>query len=213
MRAVVLGATGLVGRELVNLLLEDNHFTQVVTLTRRGVNLEHEKLQKYVVDFSNIDAAKTLVSGHVLFSCLGTTRKAAGSIQAQRVVDFDYQERFAQLARENEVNHYVLVSSSGANSRSPNPYLKMKGDLEDRVKGLKFNRLSLVQPSLLLGNRDETRVGESIGAVLLPVFCKLPLLSRYRPIQAREVAKKMLQIAKENQAGEATYTLDDVFPD
>ncbi len=213
MRAIVLGATGLVGRELVNLLLEDEHFTQVVTLARTGLNLEHDKLQKYVVDFSNIDAAKTLVTGHVLFSCLGTTRKAAGSIQAQRVVDLNYQARFAELARENEVDHYVLVSSSGANSRSPNPYLKMKGDLEDRVKALNFNRLSLVQPSLLLGKRDQTRLGESVGALVLPMICKLPLLSRYRPIHAKAVATRMLQIAKVDSTGEATYTLEEVFPD
>ena len=114
--------------------------------------------------------SKEPLKGDVLFSCLGTTKKQAGSIAAQRIVDFDYQLQIAQIAVENGVPHYLLVSSSGANAKSRAAYMKMKGELEEQVKALPFQRISIFQPSLLLGDRPESRFGEQLAALFMPAF-------------------------------------------
>ena len=142
---------------------------------------------------------------------MGTTRKQAGSIAAQRKVDLDYQYRAAQLAAERGVGHYLLVSSSGANPKSANPYLQMKGELEEKVQQLPFERISIFQPSLLLGKRPEVRLGEKLGALLLPVLCTLPGLRRYRPIRGEEVAAKMVRVSRQPGASREWFKLDELF--
>ena len=211
--AVVLGATGLVGSELVRLLLASDEYARVVTVTRRPLNVKSEKLESCVVDFECLDDLADHVRGDVLFSCLGTTKKQAGSIAAQRVVDHDCQLQVARFAAANDVPHYCLVSSSGANPASASAYLKMKGELEQAVKQLGFKRISLFQPSLLLGEREHMRIGESLAAMILPLLCRLPMLQSYRPIEGREVAEKMLQISKTPGDGVAVFNLQEVFPD
>jgi len=211
--AVVLGATGLVGSELVRLLLASDQYARVVTVSRRPLQLKSEKLETCVVDFECLDDIADKVSGDVLFSCLGTTKKQAGSIAAQRLVDHDYQLQVASFAAANGVPHYCLVSSSGANPASASAYMKMKGELEQTVKQLGFKRVSLFQPSLLLGERDHMRLGESVGAMVLPQLCRLPILRRYRPIKGREVAEKMLQVSLVPGNGVAVFNLQEVFPD
>jgi uncharacterized protein YbjT (DUF2867 family) len=126
----------------------------------------------------------------------GDDPQAAGSIAAQRKVDLDYQYYAARLAVDRGVRHYLLVSASGANTTSKNPYLRMKGELEEKVQTLPFGRISIFQPSLLLGNRVEVRFGETAGAVLLPILCTIPGLRRYRPIRGEEVAAKMVQVSR-----------------
>lgn len=211
--AVVLGATGLVGSELVRLLLSSDQYARVITVSRRPLNLQSDKLESCVVDFECLDEIADHIRGDVLFSCLGTTKKQAGSIAAQRVVDHDYQLQVARLAAANGVAHYCLVSSSGANSASASAYMKMKGELEDAVKQLNFQRTSFFQPSLLLGEREHMRLGESLGAVFVPWLCRLPMLQRYRPIEGREVAEKMLQVSLAAGSGLAVFNLQEVFPD
>ena len=209
--AVVIGATGVVGREVVNLLAKAEHIDRVHTLTRRAADYTDTKIENHVVDFARLEEYKDLLQGDLLFSCLGTTKKQAGSIEAQRVVDYDYQYQAAQLAAANGVAHYLLVSSSGANAGSSNAYLKMKGELEDSTTQLGFERVSIFQPSLLIGERKDVRMGEKIGSSLLPVLCKLPGLSKYRPITGAQVAAKMVQVSNTDGTGLSRYVLDEIF--
>ncbi|MCG7549313.1 NAD(P)H-binding protein [Pseudoalteromonas sp. Of7M-16] len=209
--AIVLGATGLIGQSVTQILAQQPVIEKVVAVTRRPIQYDSEKIVNEVVDFAKLSRYQHVFQGHILFSCLGTTRKQAGSIAEQRRVDFDYQYQAARLAVQNNVTHYLLVSSSGANENSVSPYLKMKGELEHRVKLLGFRHLSIFQPSLLIGHRPDTRVAESIGNHLLPLICKLPGLKKYRPISGNQVATKMVSVAMSESAHYETYRLDEIF--
>jgi uncharacterized protein YbjT (DUF2867 family) len=211
-KAIVIGATGLVGRALVDQLTEAQDIDQIVTLTRRAAEHASAKVTNYVVDFDRLEQYADLFRGELLFSCLGTTLKQAGSLAAQRRVDFDYQYRAAQLAAKNGVNHYLLVSSSGADARSRSPYLKMKGDLEIRVRSFPFERITILQPSLLVGERDEPRSAETLGLKILPWICKLPWFKAYRPIAGSLVAAKLLQASRGHGEQCQCFRLDEVFP-
>lgn len=210
--AIVIGATGLIGSHLVEQLVSAAHITKVITLTRRPVSYKSDKVINHVVDFAQLELHTNLFKADILFSCLGTTKKAAGSIDAQRKVDFNYQFHAAQLAAKNGIEHYLVVSSSGANANSHSAYLKMKGELEQAVAKLNFKSISIIQPSLLLGKRDDDfRFGEKLGSILLPVLCKLPGLKKFRPINGKQVAIKMCNISAQPAQGLKYYKLDELF--
>ncbi|OUS73239.1 short chain dehydrogenase [Pseudoalteromonas sp. A601] len=210
--AIVIGATGLIGGHLVEQLIGAAHITQVITLTRRLVSYNSDKVINYVVDFAQLEQHSNLFKADILFSCLGTTKKAAGSIDAQRKVDFNYQLHAAQLAAKSGVEHYLVVSSSGANANSRSAYLKMKGELEQAVTQLNFKQISIIQPSLLLGERgDDFRLGEKLGSILLPVLCRLPGLKKFRPISGKQVAIKMCNISAQPAQGLKYYKLNELF--
>jgi uncharacterized protein YbjT (DUF2867 family) len=209
--AIVLGATGVVGIKLVELLSKSDGIEVIKSITRRPVKYEHPKIVNHVVNFEKLTDSAHLFSGDILFSCLGTTRNAAGSLQQQRRVDVSYQLEVARLASNNSLGHYLLVSSSGANRWSASPYLKMKGELEFEIDKLPFQRISIFRPSLLLGERADRRVGETIGRVVLPVICKLPLLKKYRPITGLEVARKMVATSLNLGQRRELFTLDEIF--
>ncbi|MDK2594096.1 NAD(P)H-binding protein [Pseudoalteromonas obscura] len=209
--AIVLGATGLIGQRVTQILAQQPVIEKVVAVTRRPIQYDSEKIVNEVVNFEKLNHYQHIFQGHMLFSCLGTTRKQAGSIAEQRRVDFDYQYQAASLAAYNQVAHYLLVSSSGANANSVSPYLKMKGELEQNIKQLGFKHLSIFQPSLLIGHRPDTRIAETIGNHLLPLICKLPGLQKYRPISGAQVATKMVSVAMSGPPPYETYRLDEIF--
>jgi len=209
--AVVIGATGLVGHAIVMQIIQMEQISKIVTLTRRPVSYSSEKVVNQVVDFDNLEGISDLLQGDYLFSCLGTTLKQAGSIEAQRKVDIDYQFKVAQLAANVGVEHYLLVSASGANPQSKNAYLKMKGELEQKITALPFSQISIFQPSLLLGQRDHFRMGEKIGSWILPILGFIPGLKRYRPITGQQVAKKMIAVSQQTLPRLNYFRLDDIF--
>ncbi|MFK8013732.1 MAG: NAD-dependent epimerase/dehydratase family protein [Marinicellaceae bacterium] len=209
--AIVLGATGLVGSKLVDRLAKESGVSTVVAVTRRSVNYTSKKIINEVINFDQLEKHRDIFTGDVLFSCLGTTLKQADSIEQQRKVDYEYQYEIAKIASENKVNHYILVSSSGANSKSRNSYLKMKGDLEEAVSVLPYKRISILQPSLLIGKRESFRLGESVGSLVLPLLCKLPVLKQYRPISGDEVAEKMVLLSLSSGKPKEVYRLDEIF--
>ncbi len=210
--AVVIGATGLVGKALVAMLTTSPHYSKIVTITRRQVDYDNDRVENHVVDFAQLAEHSELFHGDVLFSCLGTTLKQAGSVAAQWIIDYDYQVAAATLACSNGIPHYLLVSSSGANCASRSSYLKMKGELDNAVKAMTFERISIVKPSLLLGDRDQTRLGENLASVILPTLCRLPGLKRYRPIKGEQVAERLLQLSIAQGTGIEELMLDEVFP-
>ena len=209
--AIVVGATGLVGKALVDQLAIANHIGKINTLTRRPAKHASTKVFNQVVDFDRLEDWAELFRGDCLFSCLGTTRKQAGSIALQRKVDLDFQYNAAKLAAGNGVHHYLLVSSSGADDKSSNQYLKMKGELEEKVKSLPFKRISIFQPSLLSGHRPEFRLGEELGGWLLKVLCFIPYFSRFRPITGEQVASKMIQVSQTPGDSIEWFRLDEIF--
>lgn len=209
--AIVIGATGLVGKALVDQLAKNESFEKIITVTRRSVEYSSNKIMNEVVNFDELENFRDVFKGDVLFSCMGTTAKQAGSLQEQRKVDVEYQYNAAKLSSENGVGHYILVSSSGANANSLSPYLKMKGELENEISLLSFKRISILQPSLLIGMRDSFRLGESLASISLPVICRLPLLKRYRPISGSDVAKKMVSVSLAPGPSKEVFKLDEIF--
>lgn len=210
--AIVLGATGLVGSSVVEQLAAATHVDRIVTVTRREARHASPKVVNQVVDFERLDQHAALFRGNWLFSCLGTTRRQAGSIEAQRRVDLDYQLAAARLAAATGVSHYLLVSSSMANAASGNPYLRMKGELEQAVLALPLPRISIFQPGILLGARNHFRPGETIGAGIMRVLTAVPGLQRYRPIRGEQVAGRMVQVSRDPGPPREIFTLDEVFP-
>jgi uncharacterized protein YbjT (DUF2867 family) len=209
--AIVIGATGLVGRALTDRLVDAETIKEIVTLTRRPAEHRSVKVHNHVVDFNQLEKSADLFKADLFFSCLGTTRKQAGSIAAQRKVDLDYQYEAARLAADQGVSHYLLVSSTGANASSNNPYQKMKGELEEKIKTLPFKRISIFQPSLLLGAREDVRVGEKFASWIFPALCSVPGLRRYRPITGEQVAAKMVQVCQQRGPLLEYIRLDDIF--
>ncbi|WP_299582805.1 NAD(P)H-binding protein [uncultured Microbulbifer sp.] len=210
-KAIILGATGLIGGHLIEQLVREASIDQIITLTRRPAPASHDKVSNVVVDFDRLEEYANLFQGDLLFSCLGTTKKQAGGLEQQYKVDVEYQFHAAQLAADNGVPHYLLVSSSGANAKSSSAYLRMKGELEQKILALPFTRVSIFRPSLLMGERHDSRPAEKLGAILMPWICKLPGLRRYRPISGAQVAAKMIGVSQKAGQGVETFTLDELF--
>ncbi len=210
--ALVIGATGLIGRHLTKLLLEDPYFKKVKVYGRRSIGISHKNLEEYLVDFDNLSEIKGKIQGDVLFSTLGTTISQAGGKDAQYLVDFTYQYEFAKIAVENGISEYLLVSSSGANSMSRFFYTRMKGELDDAVSSLPFSRIRIFRPSLLLGTRSEKRTGELIGSKIMKLIKYLPYLRKYRAIKGEEVAQSMINSCKRELSEKVHFfTLDEIF--
>ncbi len=210
--AVVLGGTGLVGSALLELLVHSPAYSNVRCVSRRAPHLYHPKLAHCHADFEQLENYAEAFQGDCLFSCLGTTRKQAGSLAAQRRVDVDYQLRAAQIAAQQGMPHYLLVSAMGANANSFSAYMQMKGELEDAVIALNFASTSIFQPSLLTGARDQRRWAESLSAPLMEAACQLPGLKNYRPISGTQLAQAMLERSLENTQGLKRYRLGECFP-
>ena len=204
MKALVIGATGAVGKDLVGQLLADDAFEKVDIFVRRPGGWNSPKLTTHLVDFDKPEEWKDLVSGDVLFSCLGTTLKAAGGPAAQWKVDYTYQYEAARAARENGVPKYVLISSIGADPQSKIFYARMKGELEDAVKQLGFPSCFILQPPSLI-RKGSDRFGEKAGVALLKAFNAVGLMRKWQPMPTESVAKAMIRLSK--TAGNESVTL------
>ena len=200
MHAIIIGATGATGIDLLDQLLKDGDFHQVDIFVRRKPDQEHQKLFVYTIDFDKPEKWKHLVKGDVLFSCMGTTLKAAGSKEAQWKIDYDYQYQFAKAARENNVPGFVLVSSSFASPNSLFFYAKMKGKLETAVKALAFPNLTILNPPILV-RKNTDRLGEVTGLKLIRFFNKLGLFRSQKPLPTEILASVMVSAAKSKTNG------------
>ncbi|NND33981.1 MAG: NAD(P)H-binding protein [Saprospiraceae bacterium] len=210
--AIIIGATGLIGKNLLQQLLQDEDYSIIKIFVRRPTGIQHKKLREMVIDFEKIEEVKDKIEGDVLFSCLGTTLKQAGSKQAQYQVDYTYQYQFAKLSSENGVHDYLLVSSTSANAKSFFFYSRIKGALEDAVRKLSFKRIIILQPSVLAGERDKDRTGEKWGAAIINTLGKIfPPLRKYRSIRGSTVAAAMVALSKSEQKNKVSvYQLDEI---
>ncbi len=209
--AIVIGATGLVGRKLVEILSKDDSFNKIVLLSRRKSKMSNSKIEEHIIDFDDFESYSKIVQGDVLFSCLGTTIKQAGSKDQQYKVDVTYQYNIAKAAKLNGVSSHILVSSSGANPNSNVFYSRIKGELEELIKELNFRKYVIFQPSLLVGDREVKRKMEGFAYKFLRITVKiLPFIKKYRSIRGEEVAQGMLNAYKLKEPKEM-YVLDEIF--
>lgn len=211
--AIVLGATGLVGKNLVQILINDELFSTIKVFVRRSLGFTHPKISEHIVDFNDFNSFKEHINGDVLFSSLGTTIKQAGSKDAQRKVDYTYQYEFAKAASNNGVLNYCLVSSTGANAKSRVFYSRIKGELENTVSKLSFEKVCIIRPSVLVGEREEKRMGEIFGSRTISVLSKIiPPLKKYRGIKGEEVAMALLNSYKKSfDSRVQIFELEEVF--
>lgn len=194
--ALILGATGLVGAECLRQFAASNHFARVIALTRRPLSQTPPRGERHVVDFERLeDAAPSFRVSHIVCA-LGTTIKKAGTQEAFRRVDHDYPLAAARLGLREGARHFLLVSALGASARSRIFYSRVKGEVEDAIRALSYRSVTIVRPSLLLGERGEFRLGEAIGKVFAGV-----IPGRYRPVHARDVAASLLAAAIEDRPG------------
>ena len=210
MKALIIGATGATGKDLVTQLLADDTYSEVHCFVRKPLALTHHKLHSHVVDFEHPEVWADLLHGDVAFSCLGTTLAVAGSKEAQWRVDYDYQYAFAQQCKANEVPTFVLVSAAGAKAQSKLFYNRMKGALEEAVKKLNFPRLLIFQPSILIRS-NSVRSGENFTVKAFKFLNKLGILKRYRPMPTEILAEKMLSAVYNSPKGTFTIALNKIF--
>ncbi len=199
--ALVLGASGLVGSHCLQLLLDNAAYDKIIVWLRKPLPVQHAKLQQEIINFDQLSPyADKLKYVQEIFCCLGTTIKKAGSPEAFYKVDFTYPHEIAKLAAQNGVQQFLIVTALGANSRSSIFYNRVKGDIETALGKLSLPGLQIFRPSLLLGERQEFRLGERIGAIVFTAlsFAFFGRLRRYRAIEASVVAEAMIRIAQKN---------------
>lgn len=201
--AFVIGATGFVGQLLVKQLCEDAAYEKIITFSRHELTYTHPKLEQQIDSFDHLNET-SLVGVDDVFCCLGTTIKKAGSQEAFRKVDYHYPMQVATLVKQLNIKHFIIISAMGANAASRTFYMRTKGQLEDSLKSLQLNRLSIIRPSLLIGERDEFRLGEKAGEWAFKLFKPLlrGSLRKMRPVSGNAVAHSMKKIAlsPKNQA-------------
>jgi len=211
--AVLVGATGLVGNYLMNVLAEDAFYDRVLVLTRRPVDPPElvSKVDNVFTDFERLESLELHGVTHV-FSCLGTTIRKAGSQEGFRKVDFEYVVALAKSARRAGARHMSLISSVGADAGSANFYLRVKGETEAALTGLGFDELHIFRPSVLLGHRKEERPGERIGAAIARGLEWLMLgpLKKYRPMPAPMLASAMAAAGERGGAGHHVHHYSEI---
>lgn len=202
--ALLLGASGLVGSRCLQLLLENSAYEKIIVWLRNPLSVQHAKLQQEIIDFDRLETHSGALSAvHEVFCCLGTTIKKAGSPEAFYKVDFTYPFEIAKLAAQNGVQQFLIVTALGANQSSSFFYNRVKGEVEAALRKLPLPGLQIFQPSLLLGERQEFRLGERVGAVVFKAFsfAFVGPLRKYRGIEAGAVAQAMIRVAQQNLTG------------
>lgn len=210
MKALIIGATGATGKDLLDILLQDQAYTEVVIFIRRASGMVHPKLREILTDFDKPEDVSELIKGDVLFSCLGTTLKAAGSKEKQWHIDYEIPSKFAAIARQNAVSKMVLLSAYGASATSGVFYSKMKGKLEDNISSLSFDQCIIFKPGLLL-RKNTNRSGERIMAGILNFLNRLGIIRKFRPLPTSVLAEKLAKAPKVLTTGKHVIELDEIF--
>jgi uncharacterized protein YbjT (DUF2867 family) len=198
--ALIAGATGLVGNELLKLLIASDEYETVYSVTRKPANLTSDKLKEFQIDFNDLDKLRLPSPPHHVFCTLGTTIKKAKTKENFRKVDYDYVVKLASLAKSLGTEKFLVVSSLGANAKSSIFYSRVKGEMENAIHDLNLPQTFVFRPSLLMGDRSEKRAGEktaiAVYKVLDPLF--IGKLKKYKGIRIEKVAKAMIETASKN---------------
>ncbi|TDQ09835.1 oxidoreductase [Pedobacter metabolipauper] len=211
-KAILLGASGLIGGSLLKQLLECPDYSGVLVLVRKKLDVEHPKLKQLVLDFDNLSAHASEIKGDVVFCCLGTTKSKTPDAAQYRKIDYQYPLDVAAIAQANGAEHYHLVSSMGANADSSIFYTRTKGEAERDLKAIPFKSIYIYRPSLLDGERKESRFAEkvmiSVMRFINPILTGK--LKKYRSIKIEKVAAAMLKESLTNKEGVFIHLSDQI---
>ncbi|MBP1672341.1 MAG: NAD-dependent epimerase/dehydratase family protein [Bacteroidetes bacterium] len=200
--AAVIGASGLIGSAIVHELLQNSTYSEIRIITRRSLQFQHEHIREVIVDFENpVDYKKALEGCSAIYCAVGTTnKKVKGNKDAYRKVDYQIPVQAAQFGEELGIPYFTVVSSVGANDKSSNFYLQLKGEMESKISQFAIYQIAIFRPSMLLGKRNEFRLAEKMASIMFPVISFL-FPSKYKPIQAHKVAKAMVQFGNQENKG------------
>jgi uncharacterized protein YbjT (DUF2867 family) len=210
MKALIIGATGATGKDLVNALLHDPDYTEVVAFVRRPSEQTHPKYSEVITDFERLEEVSDAIRGDVWFSCLGTTLKAAGSREKQWHIDYDIPAQFGGIARRNGVPRAVVLSAYGAAAPSKMFYTRMKGKLDECIASLGFEQCVIFRPGFLV-RKDSDRPGERATVYGLRFLNSLGMLRNFRPLPTSVLAEKLARVPKIFVPGKHIIQLDEIF--
>ena len=198
--ALIFGSSGLVGSHLLDLITQDNNYSKIKLYVRSEPKKVNSKFEIIKVDFNKLEDYKDSINGDDCFFCIGTTRKNTPDKNEYIKVEYNLPVSVAKIAKLNSVNNFIYISSLGANPNATSLYLKNKGKAEEKLVKLNFTNLSILRPSILVGNRKENRFGEKIGIFAMKTFSPLFFgnMKKYKPINVENVAKSMLQVAQKH---------------
>ena len=198
--ALIFGSSGLIGNHLLELILKDNNYNKIKLFVRSDLTDVNSKIEIIKTDFNNIENHKDKIVGDDCFFCIGTTRKNTPDKNEYIKIEYNLPIEVAKIAKSNSINNFIYISSLGANPNAASLYLKNKGKAEEELIKLNFSNLSILRPSILLGNRKENRVGEKIGIFAMKTLSPLFLgnMKKYKPIKVEYVSKAMLQVAQKD---------------
>jgi uncharacterized protein YbjT (DUF2867 family) len=206
-KVILYGASGLVGSYILENLLNNSNYQEVVIVVRKDLKIHHPKLKTVIGDIHSLSGFVHGIAVDEIFIALGTTQKKTPDKNDYYEIDHDYPVLAAKLARENGAKAVFLVSAVGANSKSSVFYVRMKGETEEDIMNLNFKHTSIFRPSMILGNRGENRplerVFKVIWKIISPVF--VGNLNKYKGIEARDIANAMVNAA--NQLNEKIKVL------
>ncbi len=208
--ALIVGATGLIGGQLLELLLADDRYSKVTALSRKPLPINHFKLDNVVVDFNRLSEYFDRLSADDVFCCLGTTMKQAGSPEAFRKVDFEYPLEIAKITKGLGAKQFLIITALGASKKSSFYYNKVKGEVEEAIGNQGFESYHIFRPSFLQGKRIESRAGEEATKVFFSIFGFL-VPKKFKAIDSNKVARAMLMKAKEESRGVFVYESDTLL--
>lgn len=207
--ALIVGSTGLIGKHLLQLLLESDQYNLVKAITRKPLDFQHPKLENLVVDFDKMTERYAHFKTDDVFCCLGTTMKQAGSKDAFKKVDYDYPIEIAKVCKSQGAKQYLLVSALGANAKSAIYYNQIKGEVEAAISAISYERYHIFRPSLLMGERTEKRSGEDAAKIIYKIFGFL-IPAKYKGIQGAQVARSMLHFASSIESGKFIHESNEL---
>jgi uncharacterized protein YbjT (DUF2867 family) len=209
-KAIIVGATGLIGSRLLKILLANHTYGEVLVIGRKKIRTKDTKLTQLVVEFEHLDHYAASITGDVLFCCIGTTRHQTPDKAEYRKIDHDYPLALAEIAVRNGIEQYHLVSAIGANAKSSRFYPRIKGETEEDIKNTGLKSLHIYQPSILIGRRKKIRLLESLAIAVITIVSPVLIgsLRKYRAIKATTVAAAMFKLSLKYKPGVFTYTSD-----
>jgi len=198
--ALIFGSSGLVGKNLLNQIINNSNYSKVKIFVRSSLEISDQKVEIINTDFKDLQKIKNLIIGDDCFFCIGTTKKNSPDKNEYRRVELDLPKKIAQISKSNDIKSFIYVSSGFADPKNSGDYLKFKGLVEEEIKSLNFEKIGILRPSFLLGNRKENRVGEKIGIFIFKLLSPLFVgpFKKMKPIHSEIVAKAMIQIANED---------------
>ncbi len=212
--ATIIGATGLIGGHLLQQLKQDESYNTLRLLVRRPFKNDSSKVEIKLIDFNDHESFKLGIDGSaVVFCTVGTTqKKVKGNKEAYRKIDHDIPVKAARFCKETGCDNFLIVSSVGADAKSKNFYLQLKGEVEDEIKKMNLESVSVFRPSILLGDRKESRPAERIGQIAMQTFSFVLInnIRKYKPIHAKEVGAAMIYAAKQQKPGFSIYEYDEI---